>query len=929
MQLANTDCFQSPMQQFMFYDKFSRWKPDIQRRERWPETVDRVTGFLHKNCKVQYSGDDWSELGLTMLKLEGIPSMRIVQMGGPALERDNTGAYNCLGRETEFITIDGVKSFNDFSDGDITTVLTHRGNWKRATVKSYGEQRLRKIRFARGRTSHTVRATSNHRWILRDDIETCSIESGDGLITPPTYLAEWEYAAALPDERLAWAYGYVYGDGTCTHGSDGNKNYSLVRLCKGENRYIDRFLECGFTYSKPLTFGGDAVVYTGSYLKEQPTHDIDIRILRAFIRGYLDADGNKDVNTGLFNSIQVTGKKHIDFVRDFFPKVGVYINREDSITVPTNFGPRSDTTVRFGITCIYGKSHSSPFYFQDAIDDAIETVWCLEVDDDHSFVMPSGIVTGNCAYAAIDDIDSIVELFYILMQGTGIGFSAEDRYVSRLPRVKKQKRGAPDAWTIEDTTEGWCNAFRTGMEHWFDGRDIEFDFSQIRSAGSLLKTKGGRASGPQPLKDLLAFTRATILNRQGRKLSTLDVHDICCYAGDVVHVGGVRRAALISLSDTDDHDIAECKNGEFWKRFPWRSMANNSAVYEEKPSSVEFMEEWLSLAKSGTGERGIFNRNRIIPVRRKRAEFGVNPCGEITLRSREFCNLSAAVAREDDTLESLERKVRLATMFGVAQSTLTYFPYLRPEWRENCLTERLLGVDITGQRDCHLFNGAGSTIIYNRLKQVALEMDRKLAEQNGLNPSVSVTTVKPSGDSAQLLNCSNGVHARPSAFYIRRVRSGVRSPVARLLKDAGVPCFPENGQDANNPSVLVFEFPIASPKDAVCADEITAKDQFRYWMDASNYTEHSVSCSIYVDDQEWPSLGAAVYDNWDKISGLSFFPKDHIYPLAPNEPITEEEYNRRVAAFPEIDYAKLIEYETADMTTQNRDYSCTSGACSL
>ena len=305
----------------------------------------------------------------------------------------------------------------------------------------------------------------------------------------------------------------------------------------------------------------------------------------------------------------------------------------------------------------------------------------------------------NCAYTAIDNLDAFSEILYILMQGTGIGYSVEDRYVSRLPRVKKQKRVPIIKHVIPDSTDGWCDALKLGLQTWFTGGDVEFDYSKIRGAGEILRTKGGRASGPQPLKDLLAFTRSTILAAQGKKLTPLNCHDIACYCGYIVQVGGVRRAAEISLSDLEDRDLAECKNGEFWKRFPYRSMANNSAVFEEKPSAVDFMEEWLNLAKSGTGERGIFNRECAIPKRRHRMEFGMNPCGEIILRNRQFCNLSIVVAKPDDTASNLRRKIRLATYLGTAQATLTHFPYLSEKWKVNCEDERLLGVDITGQRD--------------------------------------------------------------------------------------------------------------------------------------------------------------------------------------------------------------------------------------
>ena len=537
----------------------------------------------------------------------------------------------------------------------------------------------------------------------------------------------------------------------------------------------------------------------------------------------------------------------------------------------------------------------------------------------------------NCATRAIDSIDAFAELLYILMQGTGCSFSVEDRFVSRLPRIKKQRREVPFPYIIEDTTEGWCDALKFGMQRWFDGRDIEYNYSRIRQAGARLVTKGGFASGPQPLRELLSFTRSTVLAKQGKKLSTLDCHDIACYIGSIVHVGGVRRSAELSMSDPEDMDVAKCKSGEFWKSHPHRSMANNSAVWEEKPSAVEFMEEWLNLAKSGTGERGIFNRQCKVPKRRKRAVFVPNPCGEIHLRAEgQFCNLSICVSRPDDTLADLERKVRIATMFGTLQSMLTRFNYIGPQFKENCEEERLLGVDITGQLDCILLQHATETVL-SRSREVAVETNAELAKRFGINPSVAVTCVKPSGNSSVLLGCSSGLHPRYAPFYIRRVRTGSYTPVARLLKDSGVPCFPETSQDAATATVLVFEFPVKSPDGAVTRNDLTAKDQFDYWLkNKIYYTEHNPSCTIYVDENEWLSLGSLVYENWDRIGGLSFLPKsNHIYPLAPNEEISKEEYERRIAAFPEIDYSKLVEYEMSDQTNNSLELACQAGQCEI
>jgi ribonucleoside-triphosphate reductase len=547
----------------------------------------------------------------------------------------------------------------------------------------------------------------------------------------------------------------------------------------------------------------------------------------------------------------------------------------------------------------------------------------------------------NCAYLPLDSWESFGELLYILMQGTGVGFSVEADYVDELPRIRKQKKGRDRGYHyVADTTEGWCRALVTGMTEWSIGYDIEFDFSLIRAQGAVLRTKGGRASGPEPLKNLLKFVREKMLSKQGSYLDPIDAHDIACYCGSIVQVGGVRRAAEISLSDLDDRLLRDAKSGNFQDRNPQRQMANNSAVYNTQPSSAEFLEEWLALMKSGTGERGIFNRDGVVsqlPKRRKKGfTFGTNPCGEIVLRPRQFCNLSIAVARADDTAADLKRKVRLAAIFGTLQSTLTKFSYLRPEWQSNCEEERLLGVDITGQMDCPLLQPTAKnllerTALLSTLRSIAIETNREFAQRLGIPQSAAVTCVKPSGNSAQLFNCSSGLHPRYAPFYIRRVRIGAYTPIAKLLKEAGVPFSPEIGQTNENASVLVFEYPIQAPDKAITRHDLTAIEQLDNWlMWKRHYTEHNPSFTCYVKDVEWPEVGAWVWRNWDAIGGVSFLPHDGgTYELAPYEEITEAEYQTRVGHFPAVDFGRLSEFEKEDMTEINREFSCTGDKCEI
>jgi ribonucleoside-triphosphate reductase len=548
----------------------------------------------------------------------------------------------------------------------------------------------------------------------------------------------------------------------------------------------------------------------------------------------------------------------------------------------------------------------------------------------------------NCAYVPLDSWDAFGELLYVLMQGTGCGFSVEIDYVDSIPRIKRQKDGKPKKHTVADSTQGWCHALTLGLKTWAAGEDIVFDFSRIRPQGTVLKTKGGRASGPEPLRRLLAFAREKLLAHQGRHIDPIDAHDIACYCGDIVQVGGVRRAAEISLSDLDDREMRDAKSGQFWLHNVQRNMANNSAVYHERPSATIFMEEWLALAKSGTGERGIFNRAGVIktlPKRRnKRQDFGVNPCGEIILRPRQFCNLSIAVARPSDTEDSLQRKVELASIFGTLQSLLTDFQYLPETWKNNCEEERLLGVDITGQMDCPLlrpgkisYEEIAREDLLKNLRDVAVQTNKRLAESWEIPQSAAVTCIKPSGNSAQLFNCSSGLHPRYAQYYVRRLRIGAYTPISKLLKDAGAPFSPEVGQTLETASVLVFEFPIAAPEGAPTRLDMTALDQLNNWLDLKrHYTEHNPSVTIYIEDAEWLAVGAWVYEHFDEIGGLSFLPKDGgSYELAPYEEITEAEYTKRAKAMPVIDFGRLPEYEKEDMTEINREFACSGDKCEI
>ena len=555
----------------------------------------------------------------------------------------------------------------------------------------------------------------------------------------------------------------------------------------------------------------------------------------------------------------------------------------------------------------------------------------------------------NCTFTAPTKLEDFAEIMYLSMQGCGVGFAVESQNVEQLSQIKKQTGQKLPTHIIVDSKEGWCDALTLGMKTWYDGKDILFDSSQVRPAGARLKTMGGKASGPEPLRGLLAFTRERIFSRAGRRLRAIDAHDIICKIGECVVAGGVRRTAMISLSDLDDVEMRDAKRGQFYMTDPHRSVANNSAVYETRPTNAELMDEWVALMKSGSGERGIFNRGSLsvtFPKRRidhfkkigfigedgvVRGSIGTNPCAEIILQSKQFCNLSEVIARADDTEASLLRKIRLASILGTYQSTLTKFGYISKEWTDHCRTERLLGVSVTGQWDSPV---ARQPETMRKLRDMAIKTNIAYAKRFGIERSLSVTAVKPSGTVSQTFNCASGIHPRHAPYYIRRVRISATDSLFKMMRDQGVPYYPEVGQSMEEANTFVLEFPIKAPDhsaDTRFKEDISALEQLEYWKRVKlNFTEHNPSATISVGASEWISVVDWIQKNWDIIGGLSFLPRsDHVYRLAPYEAITKEEYEARMARFPKMDYSKLIAYERQDETEMKKELACAGNACEV
>ena len=572
-------------------------------------------------------------------------------------------------------------------------------------------------------------------------------------------------------------------------------------------------------------------------------------------------------------------------------------------------------------------------------DELHNSVLKLEVMPSMRLLMSAGeacerdnIAAYNCSYLAVNNKRAFSEALYILMNGTGVGFSCERQEIAKLPEIPSELKQCDDVIVVEDSKLGWAKAFKKLVSSLWEGDIPTFDYSRVRPAGARLKVFGGRASGPEPLKKLFEFVVHTFKGAVGRKLNSIEVHDIMCMIGEIVVVGGVRRSALISLSNLTDKRMRDAKTGAWYNDNSHRGLANNSVAYTEKPDSETFMEEWLSLVKSKSGERGIFNRvaaqNQANKWGRRdpTLSYGTNPCSEIILRDKQFCNLTEVVVRENDTESTLTKKVRLATILGTIQSTLTNFQFLSSEWLKNTSEERLLGVSLTGIMDAKITNNPDPKML-ERLRDVSRTTNEEYAKQFDIQPSASITCVKPSGTVSQLVDSASGIHARHNNFYIRRIRMDKKDPIYEYLKSMGVSVEDEVFRPD---STAVFSFPMKAPKNAILRNDKTAIEQLEIWLIYQrHWCEHKPSVTISVKDDEWPEVGSWVWKHFDEISGVSFLPySNHTYQQAPYEDCSEEEYKEQLAKTPSrIDWADFLEQE--DNTTGQQTLACTAGACEL
>ena len=1295
--------FPNLLSEFVYKRTYSRWLPEMGRRETWAETVQRYMDFVSEERDIPRHIQ--KEIQAAILKMEVLPSMRALWAAGEAAKRDNTCMYNCFAGSEKFQTPEGSVTFKD-ALGASVVVRTADGEWRPATVQHFGKQMLFDVVLEHwtggkhGNETQTIRVTGNHRWLLQDGSETTALKVGDKLASP-------NMALQVVDEE-AVRHGFVFGDGTLNRNESGE--YAQVRLCGKKARLLDEVFG-GFNRSFPPSYDGDPVVYCGkenTHWKQLP-QTTNPQYIAGFLQGLFLADGC-GVSTSGNLRFSSQDEDLVEWVREYAPLAGFKFLTDQVYDEPTAYGTRSNPLHMF----LLGSGDSAIYRVQSLTPVGVDEVYCVVEPVTRTFTLACGQVTGNCSFLPMDNLKAFSELLYILMQGTGVGFSVESRFVDRLPMVRE----ASDTiihYTIEDSTEGWSDALWFGVQQWWKGYKVAFDYSNIRPAGSPLKIKGGRASGPEPLRKLMAFAEETVLAAAGRQLRPLEAHDICCQIAEIVMVGGFRRAALISFSDPDDEEIRHAKD---WTRGdfpPIRYMSNNTAVYEGQPSEGQFWDEWKALVNSRSGERGFFsypqwrreerngecrsnpcvtgdtwvntetgpcqvkdlvgiqtdvvvdgasystteegfwatgekqvyrlgtqqgfsldltanhqvcrvvqdrqvqrfewveakdlqpgdkvrlNNHRAqdvewtdqsvrgwllgnligdgtfvqnegksnegclrfwggdgetdvhrafemlktagLPFRKDMkpfyhpqnkywelgcvslagfaAEYGIQPsektitsrmeqqsnsfaagvlrglfdadgsvmgsqekgvsvrlsqselgtlqaaqrmllrlgvistlylnrreaqyrdlpdgkggvasywckaqhelviardnlfrfaevvgffdrgkqarlenllgsykrtpnrerfvatikdltplgkqtvfdcsvpglnafdanglyvhnCGEILLRyntsedaitgvggSGSFCNLTSAVMRSYDTMESMAKKVRLATWLGAIQATFTHFPYLRPGWKEVCEQDRLLGVDITGQ--CDNPNLSTDSEVMSYLNSVARDTAAEATAYLGINMPMAITCGKPSGNSSQLVDCASGFHPRYAPYYFRHVRIAASDPLFKMVRDSGVPVFPESGQEhmaESEVTVWVVRFPVKAPEKAIFRQDETALEQCNRYLQIMETwcgeRGHNQSATIYVRDNEWEEIGQWVWDNFDKLTGLTFLPFDGgQYRLPPYQEIDQAEYEAAEKAMPDVDFDFLGMYERSDRGNGAQELACRGGSCEL
>lgn len=882
-----------------FYDSYSKYKEDLGRKETWEESVDDVMSMHYNKFNNIEALKPYLDKATKMYKESKIlASQRNLQYREEQILKSNTRLFNCFGRETEFITSEGVKSFLDFNDGDEIKVLTHKGNWKPAVVKAYGEQELNRITISKNTNTFDVYATKNHRWLTKEG-DTTDLKVKDRLIKSINIFNEFEYDTASLEEKLYWCYGMVYGDGTKVKTKKDEYTHSMIRLCGHDRKYANRFVELGFSTSSPLSVKGDIIAYTGTYLKTAPNPEIDSpELIRAFVAGYLSTDGEKNRNekTNLkYYTIQASDEDHIEFIRKCFPIAGVYIVSEKDISSEiTNYGQRSKTS-KFRIH--QGQAKLSPYFTVEKIEDSgrYETVWCLEVEDDMSFTFPNGLHTGNCASTYIDRPEVFKQILFVLLNGCGMGYSVEQRFINKLPKIQ-QRKNQTITYQIEDSIQGWANALDKLVMSFFEGSEqVRFDGSLIREEGSFI-SGGFQAPGYEPLKKSLELIEKLLqskINNGDFSLTSLDSHEIVCISADSVLSAGVRRSALICLFDKEDDLMLNCKTGDWFYKKPHLARANNTI----KLILGEFSKEEFDNLKESIKE---FGEPGIAIVKDK--GFTTNPCFEIGFipvnpktgnSCISFCNLNEINGGLCTTKEKFFEACEGAAIIGTLQASYTNMPFLGIDTEELIREEALIGVSITG-----IMDNPKILLDPETLRQGAEIVNRTnelIASIIGINPAARTTCTKPSGNASVLLKTSSGIHPAHSSKYFRIMQMNKSTEMAKSLKAHNPILLEDSVWSASGNDYAVY-IPIEEKEGVITKKQLNdieftehVKTVYQNWVLPGNHVDrgyssrvtHNVSNTITVND--WDAVFDYIFENQAYFCGLSFIPNsgDKIYKQAP------------------------------------------------
>jgi hypothetical protein len=876
------DISQEILSELTVHMKYSRYEPTLKRRETWPELVGRNQA-MHA-AKFPTLRREINEAYQYVRDRKILPSMRSMQFAGRPIELSPSRIYNCFSRDTRFITSTGVKSFEDFNAGDVVGVLSPDGSWQPATVRSYGRQKLYRLTFKRGRSEKVVLATRNHRWLLSDGRETTNIQVGDKLLPVRDTFSDFIYESSTPLERLYWAYGYVFGDGTCVRDGAGKARWSMVRLCgKDKQRFLSRFEELGFTTSSSTSLNGDVIAYTGAYLKEVPNFGDGMELLRAFVAGYMDADGTKQTDPTMSNrwkGIQSSDEDHISFIDSAFEAVGLFITRKESLTgQPTNYGVRGET-YRYGL---YHNTGTRPntFWVLSSVEEAHEDeVWCLEVSNTQAFVLSGGLSTGNCAYLPVDDWRAFSEIMFLLLGGTGVGYSVQHRHVEKLPAIQRPNPERTRRYLVGDSIEGWADAVRMLMKSYFyGGSTVRFDFRDIRPKGARLVTSGGKAPGPQPLKDCLDRITSILESKQdGDHLRDIEVHDIVCHIADAVLAGGIRRAALISLFTHTSGEMILAKsnfpithwehahedgpvdeNGETQriiqihtdqegKKYYDLHLVYEDPAYGQKATTVYWVsEDDFTYHLKGRGvlpwyyfqpHRGRANNSAILLRGAvSKAEFdalwqliqasgagepGIYWTNDLDWGTNPCCEIALRPYQFCNLVEVNASDVFDQLDLNGRVRAAAFLGTLQASYTEfhylRPIWQRTTEKEaLLGVSMTGLGSGAVLHLDLEEAAEVVRQENLRVAAIIGINPAARLTTVKPAGTTSLVLGCSSGIHAWYWYYFLRSIRVNKNEAIyGYLLK-----VVPEILEDEHfNPTgTAVIRVPQKAPEGAIMRTE--------------------------------------------------------------------------------------------------------------